>query len=276
MTYTDTGNWMRLSGQHQDLIAEVPPPVEPAEAKRFDSEGRDVTTLPGLWDESDVEREQFKAGDWVVVNDGGLLDGRLCELNEVGLSVGHFTDSFGVNVCMELHRFRRATSAEIAGAKQKNWTPFSPVEDVDGQPLAVGDTVTCIACDTRADCRAHFEKDVEYPVTAIDEGWIAVGGNDDHQPGWCPLYFRKVTKPQPDADGWIEWNGGECPVSPTTKVDVRFREAMDDDYESLYSFGGEAGEWEWDHNNCESDIVAYRLAEPAKPAPLDWVEVVTR
>jgi hypothetical protein len=67
---------------------------------------------------------------------------------------------------------------------------------------------------------------------------------------------------------WIEWKGGECPVSDGTLVDVRFR-------------GGcvprrdRAGAWRWnlanENETPDADIVAYRLAETkAEPMKIDW------
>ncbi len=31
-------------------------------------------------------------------------------------------------------------------------------------------------------------------------------------------------KPQPDADGWIAWNGGECPVPDGVRFQIRMRD----------------------------------------------------
>ena len=55
---------------------------------------------------------------------------------------------------------------------------------------------------------------------------------------------------------WIEWKGGECPVSEGTRVDVRFRDGdIDED--------GMAGIWNWDWVFDDSDIniVAYRVLD---------------
>lgn len=60
---------------------------------------------------------------------------------------------------------------------------------------------------------------------------------------------------------WIEWAGGECPVDPETRVDVRARDGrtnINDVTAGFYSIG----QFDWwkhespDHNN---DIVAYRV-----------------
>jgi hypothetical protein len=67
-----------------------------------------------------------------------------------------------------------------------------------------------------------------------------------------------------DKDGWIEWHGGECPVSPDTVVDWRLR--------SGYVAGAEracrAIYLHWDHHKTrlESDILAYRIvSQPEQP-----------
>lgn len=74
---------------------------------------------------------------------------------------------------------------------------------------------------------------------------------------------------QPDADGWIEWTGGTCPVSKTTVVDVKHADktissgvcagdASDDDPQ--YGF-----DW-WAHrdtlSNSHGFIIAYRVVQP--------------
>lgn len=66
--------------------------------------------------------------------------------------------------------------------------------------------------------------------------------------------------PAPDADGWVEWKGGECPVEEDVIVDVKTR-------------GGEvefskARCWNWSHEQClciqSRQIVAYRLHRAAR------------
>lgn len=60
-----------------------------------------------------------------------------------------------------------------------------------------------------------------------------------------------------NADDWIEWDGGECPVDPDTRVDVRFRSGY-------IEYNDGAGELPWDHGGTfgtAGDIVAYRVCE---------------
>jgi hypothetical protein len=62
--------------------------------------------------------------------------------------------------------------------------------------------------------------------------------------------------PQPesakDDDGWIEWNGGACPVPPDTAVEIRFRDGFT-------HRSNAACNWKWSHYGGFSDIVAYRV-----------------
>lgn len=55
-------------------------------------------------------------------------------------------------------------------------------------------------------------------------------------------------------DGWITWNGGECPVSGDTKVKVMFRDG---------DHGGEvvAGSVDWAHYGSDGDVIAYRVVK---------------
>lgn len=64
--------------------------------------------------------------------------------------------------------------------------------------------------------------------------------------------------PVPASDGWIEWKGGECPVAPDALVQLRYRDG-EEDLELL-----PASQWHWDHHGDGDDVLAYRVAEPAK------------
>ena len=48
--------------------------------------------------------------------------------------------------------------------------------------------------------------------------------------------------PAPDADGWIEWNGGECPVGDGDRIDVKFSDGDEFfDVGSDWGWGMDAG-----------------------------------
>jgi hypothetical protein len=80
-------------------------------------------------------------------------------------------------------------------------------------------------------------------------------------------------QPKPDADGWIAWAGGECPVAAGVKVLVKHRDGRTDIVQEGKPFTAtEIGESWWEHGyggaktHCQ-DIVAYRVVEekPANP-----------
>ena len=66
--------------------------------------------------------------------------------------------------------------------------------------------------------------------------------------------------PQPANDGWIPWEGGDCPVAHSTTVDVRLR--------SQGEGCDVASNWRWLHETRGksilkgTDIVAYRVVKP--------------
>lgn len=69
---------------------------------------------------------------------------------------------------------------------------------------------------------------------------------------------EQVAQPQPDADGWIEWHGGDCPVAQMSVAEVRFRNNTVQ--------MGIAGHWDWTHGNrtkpaTGGDIIAYRVVK---------------
>ena len=71
------------------------------------------------------------------------------------------------------------------------------------------------------------------------------------------FHLYPVAEAAPDADGWIEWKGGECPVSEFEAVQVKYK--IDD---GSGMCGTDAGELHWLHEDVDWDIVAYRLHKP--------------
>lgn len=66
-------------------------------------------------------------------------------------------------------------------------------------------------------------------------------------------YFRFHARP--DAEGWIKWEGGECPVPKGTHVDVRHR-----DGDVFLNQRAEASDYaeDWTQEDHNGDIIAYR------------------
>ena len=67
--------------------------------------------------------------------------------------------------------------------------------------------------------------------------------------------------PNVDADGWIEWSGGECPVDEDDRIDVKFS-----DGDTLFDVDSN---WDWSGGVDMCNIIAYRLHKPglANPTP---------
>ena len=61
---------------------------------------------------------------------------------------------------------------------------------------------------------------------------------------------------------WIEWNGGECPVSEDTVVEVRYRAEAVAAKGIRIDWPCPAGRFEWWHDGEDDDIVTYRKWEP--------------
>lgn len=60
-------------------------------------------------------------------------------------------------------------------------------------------------------------------------------------------------------NGWIQWDGGECPVDSDAIVDVICRN------QNQYQFNSDrAGDFDWSHDGVGGDIITYRLQQPTK------------
>ena len=59
--------------------------------------------------------------------------------------------------------------------------------------------------------------------------------------------------PAPDADGWIEWHGGECPVPADTLVNVQLGTGFK-------PIPTRANIWNWRVKTGNTRIAAYRIA----------------
>lgn len=66
----------------------------------------------------------------------------------------------------------------------------------------------------------------------------------------------KVVAPAETSDGWIEWNGGECPVPPGAMVKHRLR--------SGDTCVRPAIAIDWHRNDDMYDVVAYRIFTPGE------------
>ena len=68
-----------------------------------------------------------------------------------------------------------------------------------------------------------------------------------------------------DSDGWIEWDGGECPVAPETLVDYVMREiGIYYAKAESHSSWARAGNLRWSHGEGPGDIIFYRIHKEPK------------
>ena len=79
----------------------------------------------------------------------------------------------------------------------------------------------------------------------------------------CEEYYQAY--PKADADGWIEWNGGDCTVGEGDRIDVKFS-----DGDEFFDVGSD---WDWGVDAGGCNIIAYRLHKQADP---EFCESVTR
>ena len=86
---------------------------------------------------------------------------------------------------------------------------------------------------------------------AQPEDWLQLASCAE----WALQRRPAPAKPLTVNGQWIEWHGGECPVEPETRVEVRFT----DDYELGEPMS--AACWNWEHSNRWSSIIAYRIVD---------------
>jgi len=117
---------------------------------------------------------------------------------------------------------------------------------------------------------------INKPVRHDSKSWMAKGGfnfkievckplKNWHQ---CVLnreeYYQAY--PKADADGWIEWNGGECPVEKGLMVDIRVRNGREERNLAANTLTKgripDASCAFWKNDGMAGDIIAYRLHTP--------------
>lgn len=70
--------------------------------------------------------------------------------------------------------------------------------------------------------------------------------------------------PSPDADGWIDWRGGECPVDVDALICCKWRSGK------VMIAACRAGSLSWRYNGNAADIVAYRLHKPEQVETVEY------
>ena len=104
-------------------------------------------------------------------------------------------------------------------------------------------------------------------------GWTSSGGFIGHRIELCSYlknwhqtilsreeYFHLY--PEPDADGWIEWKGGDAsPVAKGVAVDVKMKNGTE-------HFGQLLSDACWHDSWGEASVIAYRLHKPEQVKPV--------
>lgn len=133
------------------------------------------------------------------------------------------------------------------------------------------------------------------PVRHGQKSWMAKGGFQFKievcrpLPNWHQTILSRAEYfhlyPAPDADGWIEWKGGECPVERGAIVDVKYANNIINYGVSALTNGahkghvcGTAGSMtatNWEAGLQMSGIIAYRPHKPEQADP-EFCESVMR
>ena len=74
--------------------------------------------------------------------------------------------------------------------------------------------------------------------------------------------------PIPDADGWYEWHGGECPVDKEKMVEYKMRGGGIDTTKARHIL------WSHSTNEWAGDVVAYRIVPAPKLVPISPEDVL--
>lgn len=106
--------------------------------------------------------------------------------------------------------------------------------------------------------RLPHAREQDGPVVAVPGQGLAGWGDDDatHAPMLGGRDEQEVVMLSDElrADGWIEHDGGDCPVLPGMAVQIAMRGGG-------YNSSGESGAagFHWDHKGYSGDIIAYKL-----------------
>ena len=88
-----------------------------------------------------------------------------------------------------------------------------------------------------------------------------------------PTAIDQILGTEPDADGWIEWHGGECPVGEGVAIDTMQRGGIQTNNTQKDGRGARL----WQHGGYISDIIAYRTHQPEQEeAPMTIEQLLTK
>ena len=126
--------------------------------------------------------------------------------------------------------------------------------------LKVGDKVSKVAFAHRlcGEVRSIFTR-ADGAVRLVIEN-IDDGGNS-----LLHIYSEANLALEIDHDGWIEWDGVDCPVGADTLVDYVMREiGIDYTKEESHLSWARASKLRWSHGDGAGDIIFYRIHKEPK------------
>lgn len=139
---------------------------------------------------------------------------------------------------------------------------------------AVAKKIALQAAEKEAEARKYESPKNDFinvPKACPECGRGQAASAEDMKAGLCPKYYAIMDSAASDDcaayanktgcytiadDGWIKWEGGECPVNDEAQVEVRLRGQAETEVwmaDKLY----------WGQGDHEDDIIAYRIISPA-------------
>lgn len=90
-----------------------------------------------------------------------------------------------------------------------------------------------------------------------------------NDPDWNPddRYQYRIKPSIEIPEGFMPWDGGECPVNPSCIVEILLRNGET----NKNNFGYSADLFRWDHTGVEHDIIAYKVIKNAPVVRWQWI-----
>ncbi len=219
-------------------------------------------------------------GDWVPYTGraaGAAYPDDLAAMDTVNIRVRGMADS-GLNRAVSSVNWnassithyrvvRRATPAALP-VSHPGWTEWNGADVVSGtHPLGVSPNTTVdvmffsgVQSDGQRAAYWNWRWGTVTPAPGCIVRWRLHQAQDE----WVAEPIPSVAVPIPGPEGWIDWDfsseEGPAHLSEDDVVEVRLR-----DNSQRMRGPGPVGDWRWDNDDDDTDIVAYRLA-PAAPA----------
>lgn len=93
-------------------------------------------------------------------------------------------------------------------------------------------------------------------------GWFVANKIKNHHQTVLSRAEYSHLCPVPDADGWIDWKGGECPVGDGDRIDVKLSDGGE-------FFDVDSG-WDWGVDAGGCNIIAYRRSKPERVETVEY------